>query len=239
MDEDAPMSIIVATMAPLFVAGAIVVVSAHFKLFPLFALILAGVVLVLGIVLAIRWMFRHFGKRRNYELGYLGEREVAENLEPLLAEGYAIFHDMPCEGVRKDFNIDHVVVGPTGLFAIETKTRRKGRGREGFKEHEVVYDGRKLIWPWAEEDFALVQAQNAAEWLTKWVHKMTGKAIVAKPVLALPGWYVTTKAMGPVSVQNARNLPSNIRGKGKPVLTNDDIDLIRRQLDNLCRDVED
>lgn len=239
MDENGPFPILLLALLPLPVAGGAVELLVKATSNSILALLGAGLVLILGIVLTARRVFRHFHERRNYLLGYLGEREVGESLEPLLSEGYAIFHDMPCEGARKDFNIDHVVVGPTGLFAIETKTRRKGRAREGYREHEVIYDGKRLVWPWAEEDFALVQAQNAAEWLTQWVHKMTGKSIVAKPVLALPGWYVTTKALGPVSVQNAKNLPSCIRGKGKPVLSADDIKLIRLQLDNRCRDVED
>lgn len=239
MDEDVYLPLVSITLAPVVLAGVAISILAKLKMPLVWVLVAAGLILLFGIAVNAGWISRHFRERRNYLLGYLGEREVAENLEPLLAEGYAIFHDMPCEGAKKDFNIDHVVVGPTGLFAIETKTRRKGRAREGYKEYEVVYDGRRLIWPWAEEDFALVQAQNAAEWLTQWVHKMTGKSIVAKPVLALPGWFVTTKALGPVSVQNAKNLPSCIRGKGKPVLSADDIKLIRLQLDNRCRDVED
>lgn len=107
----------------------------------LFALVLAAVILLLGMAGTCIWTLRHFKKRRNYLLGYLGERAVAEELEPLTREGYHVFHDVPVEKVEGSFNLDHVVVGPTGLFAIETKTRRKGRAREGVADHKVFYDG--------------------------------------------------------------------------------------------------
>ena len=42
-------------------------------------------------------------------------------LEDLRAQGYAVFHDIPGDG----FNVDHALIGPAGIFAIETKTRAK------------------------------------------------------------------------------------------------------------------
>jgi len=41
------------------------------------------------------------------------------------------------------------------------------------EDHKVFYDGRQLIWPRAEDTYGLKQAQNEAEWLTKWVKQMT------------------------------------------------------------------
>jgi len=240
MDEDMPMGILTVAVLPLVGVWIVLLVVGKFgNAASWAALILAAVVLVAGMVGIGVWIYRHFQQRRNYLLGYLGERAVAEALDPLTREGYHIFHDVPVEKVEGSFNLDHVVVGPAGLFAIETKTRRKGRAREGFEDHKVFYDGRQLIWPWAEDVFGLKQAQNEADWLSKWVNQMTGLSIAAKPILALPGWWVETRSLGPVSVQNQKNLPSNIRGKGVRVLDDAQIDLIARQLDVRCRDVRD
>lgn len=239
-DEDLLQSMVFIGGVPLVVGWLILVLSA--KLGTSYALprgILFAIVLIAGMAAIAWWGYRHFHQRRNYLLGYLGERAVAEELEPLQREGYHVFHDLPVGKVDGSFNLDHIVVGPTGLFAIETKTRRKGRAREGFEDHKVFYDGRQLIWPWAEDIHGLKQAQNEADWLTKWVKQMTGIEIAAKPILALPGWWVETRALGPVSVQNPKNLPSNIRGKGTRILDATQIDLIARQLDVRCRDVED
>jgi len=54
-------------------------------------------------------------------LGYEGEMAVGQELNQLMSEGYRIYHDFPADG----FNVDHVVIGPTGVFAVETKARRK------------------------------------------------------------------------------------------------------------------
>ena len=240
MDEDMPMQLLLFSFCPLLAGWlALLVVGKFGTAASLVALVLAAVILLLGMAGTCIWTLRHFKTRRNYLLGYLGERAVAEELEPLTRDGYQVFHDVPVEKVEGSFNLDHVVVGPTGLFAIETKTRRKGRAREGFDDHKVFYDGRQLIWPWAEDTYGLKQAQNEADWLTKWLNQLTGLSIVAKPILALPGWWVETRALGPVSVQNAKNLPSNIRGKGTRVLDDTQINLIARQLDARCRDVKD
>ncbi|HWM25732.1 MAG TPA: nuclease-related domain-containing protein [Chthoniobacterales bacterium] len=54
---------------------------------------------------------------RRLSRGERGERRVAEILDDLRGSGYRAFHDLVGDG----FNIDHVVVGPAGVFAIETK----------------------------------------------------------------------------------------------------------------------
>ncbi len=240
IDEDMPLQMIMVSCLPFILLGIVLLPVGKFgNAISMAALVVAALILLLGMAGICIWTIRHIKIRRNYLLGYLGERAVAEELEPLSREGYHVFHDVPVENAKGSFNLDHVVVGPTGLFAIETKTRRKGRARKGFDDHRVFYDGRQLIWPWAEDIHGLKQAQNEAEWLTKWVKQMTGMQISAKPILALPGWWVVTRVLGPVSVQNPKNLPSNIRGKGIRVLDNAQIDLIARQLDGRCRDVKD
>lgn len=240
MDESFFFILPMLGVAPLILAGSIVVSATGFlKAFALPALILGALILISGLFAIAWWTYRHFKQRRNYLLGYLGERAVAEELERLLREGYHVFHDVPAEKGRNGFNLDHVVVGPTGLFAIETKTRRKGRSRPGVAAHKVFYDGRRLSWPWTEDKLGLQQVVNEAEWLSKWITKMTGLNIEARPILTFPGWYVETRAQGPVSVQNPKNVPSSILGNGVRVLEDREIDLIARQLDQRCRDVED
>jgi hypothetical protein len=202
-------------------------------------LAIVGAVFLVGSIISGRWLWGRFVIYRNYKLGYLGERTVAEALMPLVRQGYHIFHDLPASAGERKFNIDHVVVGPTGVFAIETKTRRKGRARPGHKDHEVTFDGQQLIWPWAEDRHGLEQAENEARWLSDWLNKLTGFGVTVRPILALPGWYVKAIARGTVNVVNAKGLCSAVKGRGQVVLTDEQIDIITRQLDERCRDVED
>ena len=41
------------------------------------------------------------------------------------------------------FNIDHVIIGPAGVYAVETKARRKPETGKGRSDARVVYDGTK------------------------------------------------------------------------------------------------
>ena len=197
--------------------------------------------LFLACTAGLCWVvIRHFRIRRNHLLGYLGERAVGEHLETLEQAGFRVFHDVPAENKGRKFNVDHVVVGPTGLFCIETKTRRKGRARPGREDHIVVFDGRQLVWPWGENRKGLDQASNEAEWLSKWLREMTGLDVKAEPILALPGWYVKSEVKSAFKIFNEKNVPRHIRdwAKGRE-LTPEQTDLIARQLEARCRDVED
>jgi hypothetical protein len=238
-DEFAGKILLIAVAPPIVASMATATLTRLSPKTPLLSLLAGAAVLAAGIALAAWLILRLMGRRRDDLLGYLGERAVAEELQPLGAEGYRVFHDLPVKEGDRTFNIDHVVVGPTGLFAVETKARRKGRAREGFKDHEVVYDGKQLIWPWAEDRYGLVQADAEARWLTNWIHKATGLSVTARAILALPGWFVVNRVYGPILVVNHKGLPSFIHGRGERILSEEQIDLIARQLDQRCRDVED
>jgi len=229
-----------AALAPLLVATSLLQgLTLLPRSFQPAALIAVASILLVGIVVSGAILYRRLQRWRADYLGYLGERMVGEHLEPLLAQGFRVFHDVPADGAKSDFNLDHVAVGPTGVALIETKTRRKGRARQGFKDHVVVYDGTQLIWPWGEDDHGLKQALAESDWLQRWIHQRTGLQLAVKPILTLPGWRVEQKTRGPVTVVNSKSLPSAVRGNGPITLSPEQIDLIARQLDALCRDARD
>jgi len=70
-------------------------------------------------VIVTAWKLRpKLARIKNIKQGRDGEKAVGQYLENLRQEGAKVFHD-----IRGDnFNVDHVVIGPTGLFVIETKT---------------------------------------------------------------------------------------------------------------------
>jgi hypothetical protein len=238
--EDMFFYLSIAAFGPLFLGWGILVLAGHLPR----TLVLPGAafaLLVFGgtLIVAGTGVFQFLHRRRNDFLGYLGERLVAEHLESLASQGYRVFHDVPAEGRRAKFNLDHVTVGPTGIAVIETKTRRKKKGREGFEEHVVTCDKNRLIWPWGEEDLCVKQVQAEADWLRGWIHKQTGIRLSPKSIVVIPGWYVVERAIGNVRVANQKWLPSIIAQWRPQPLTPEQIDLICRQLDDRCRDVED
>jgi Nuclease-related domain len=193
-DENLLFYAITGALLPLGLAWLVLVVAVHLpKSLMVILAALALIVLVASAAFAVLALLRFLNRRRDDLLGYLGERAVAEHLEALRESGFRIFHDVPCEGRKANFNIDHVVVGSTGVAAIEVETRRKKKGRPGFEEHVVTYDGQRLIWPWGEDRCGIDQLQSEADWLRKFIYDRTGLRVDPKPILALPGWWVTER----------------------------------------------
>src|SRR5688500_2183317 len=69
------------------------------------------------------------------KLGLDAEEAMGQELNQLMPLGFRVFHDIPC----LNFNVDHVVVGTSGLFVVETKGRSKPA-----EESAVVFDGQRL-----------------------------------------------------------------------------------------------
>jgi hypothetical protein len=206
--------------------------------FPTLVLTIFSGAFILLLFFSIRSLQSRIRRSGDDYLGFIGERYVAEWLDPLKAAGWFIFHDLPCEGANKKFNVDHVAVGPRGIWVVETKTHRKGRAKPGRRAHEVEFDGRQVIWPWFEESESLQQAANIANFLRDWLKTMTGKTYSVSAVLAVPGYLVTERKLGPVRLANPKSLPDVLTSSRNPVLPPVDIDLVRRQLEAKCRDVE-
>jgi hypothetical protein len=193
---------------------------------------------VLAFVIAMRWLLARLKQRSEHYLGLFGERVVADFLEPLKVSGWRIFHDMPGETGRERFNIDHVVIGPGGVFAIETRTRPKAGAREGRDDFKVFFDGEQLDWPWGEDRYGIDLATGNAKWLKNWLVKTTGVLTDVIPVLALPGWSVEAPAHAALRVVNPSWLPDIIDANVPPVLSAKQIEACARQVEQRCRDVE-
>jgi len=119
-------------------------------------------------------------------LGVAGEIAVGQYLDRLHADGYQVFHDV----LGKEFNLDHVLIGPAGVFTIETKTWNKP-----FPEARISFNGEKLLVAGKAPDRdPVVQAQAQARWLRMQLRESTGKDFEVWPVIVFPGWFVETRA---------------------------------------------
>jgi hypothetical protein len=177
-------------------------------------------------------LWRRWTHRARLRLALDGEMATGEELNQLMLRGCRVFHDFPADR----FNIDHVVVGPAGVFAVETKARAKGL-RGGTQIATVTYDGRVLHFPGWQERESLEQARRQAKWLQEWLTSALGESLTVKPVLALPGWFVDRKGSGDVLVSNPKNATILAQPRGEPVLTVQMIQRIAHQLEQRCRDV--
>ena len=68
---------------------------------------------------------------RTYKSGLNGERKVVKNISDKLSHDYSIFNDVLLKDGKRSGNVDHIIVGPTGIFVMETKNN----------EGTVTFDG--------------------------------------------------------------------------------------------------
>ena len=92
-----------------------------------------------------------------------GEWATAQLLEPILAGGGRVLHDIQAPG----FNIDHVVIAPGGVFAIETKHRLKPTTGNGMNDAKVRFEGTALRFPDWTDTRTAIQAAAQARWLSE------------------------------------------------------------------------
>lgn len=166
-------------------------------------------------------------------LGLDCELAVGQELNQLMLDGCSVYHDFPAE----NFNIDHVVVGPGGVYAVETKGRGKPDKKMGGKESMVTYNGQTLNFPGWTETEPIEQSRRQAEWLSKWLTSAVGENISVQPVLSFPGWFVKQEKKDDLIFLYGKPtfLAKPFNNKALPVPI---IQRIAHQLEQRCRDVE-
>ena len=174
-------------------------------------------------------------RARNLSLGLEAETAIGQELNLLMKDGFTVFHDVPGD---KAFNIDHVVVGRQGVFAVETKGRGKPKRVTSGEGHRVEYRDGKLFFPGWVETAPLDQARRNADWLRKWLTAAVGAPVDAKPVLMIPGWYIEIKSKPTVAVMNGTNCRKYFLNVENADLSEQLVRQIEHQLDTRCRDVE-
>lgn len=159
-----------------------------------------------------------------------GEKAVGQYLEHLRELGYKVFHDIPGDG----FNLDHVIIGKSGVYVIETKTYSKpDKGQT-----RIIYTGDTLIYQnGIKDDKPLVQVKAAANWLKQVIQESTGKNFDVKKVVLFPGWFIepTVEArQSDVWVLNPKALPAFI-SNSRERLSEGDLNLVASHLSRFVR----
>ena len=120
---------------------------------------------------------------RALKLGIEGEKAVGQFLERLRENGYQVFHDL----IGTGFNVDHALIGPAGVFTVETKTWSKpARG-----DAKIRFDGEQLTTAGrAPERNPVIQARAQSAWLKGLLSESTGRTFEVFPVVVFPGWFI-------------------------------------------------
>ena len=163
-------------------------------------------------------LVRLLPRARALVCGQRGEMVVAEQLEELRDLGFRCFHDL----VQDGFNVDHVVVGPAGVFVVETKYR-SGRGSIEFRNGQGIFIAGRP----AEGD-ALSQARGGAAAVNKLLREDAGLDVFVKSLVVFVGdWKIknawqTTDAR----VLSVQQLPTYFQRQDQPELKRSEIALI-------------
>ena len=159
----------------------------HFGILPINPNALT-VVAIWALAFSVVQFFRVRKQIRSFNRGIEAEKAVGQFLEQFRKEGYAILHDVPGESGGKKFNVDHVLIGPKGIFTVETK----GRTKPQKGQCKVVYDGQQVtINGQAPDRDPIVQAKAQAAWLEDLLKSCTAlKSVPITPLVVFPGWYV-------------------------------------------------
>jgi hypothetical protein len=156
--------------------------------------------LVLGGLAAVAagWglWFRPSPEAIAWRQGAAGERRTARLLDPLERQGWVVLHDLAVPSSRA--NIDHLVIGPGGVFVVDSK---QYRGRLQLDPSGRLWHGR---YPLAATLQAVsFEADQAALVLTD-------PDVVVVPIVAVHGAEVPWDkvVIQGVPVVPARRLPS-------------------------------
>jgi hypothetical protein len=110
------------------------------------SLLAARLGLVLGglAAMAASWglRFRPSPDASAWRRGAAGERRTARLLDPLARHGWAVLHDLAIPGSQA--NLDHLVIGPGGVFVIDSK---QYRGRLQLDPTGRLWHGRYPLAP--------------------------------------------------------------------------------------------
>ena len=166
------------------------------------------VIVTCSVALIGRRMHLILRQIRSTRQGLDGELATAEELNALLLEDCRVFHDVPTDYG----NIDHVVIGPSGAYAVETKYVGKPVNGDGKAKALVDYHRNVVRLPDRTWPLPVDQAESGARWLSSQLEQTVGHRVRVEPMIALPGWFIERVGGRGICVFNPRNCRTILRG---------------------------
>ncbi len=151
---------------------------------------------------------------------------VGHQLQQISTGANRIFHDVKTSaGV-----IDHVIVGQTGVYAVNVVARRGSRnGSAVLKNNHVSFSNNGQHVP-------VVEITASTSRLEKEVSRLLGHKVRVRSVIAVPGWNIGEQASEEHLLVNERTIPM-LRGwrDQSDYLMNDDVETLQKELTARCR----
>jgi hypothetical protein len=151
---------------------------------------------------------------------------VGHQLQQIATGANRVFHDVTTSaGV-----VDHVMVGQSGIYAINVVARRGGKnGKTILKDNRLSFSNR-------DEAIAVVDIAASAARFEKEVSRLLGHKVRVRSVIAVPGWDIGDQSSDHHLLVNERTI-AMLRGwkDQSDYLMNEDVDALQRDLSVRCR----
>jgi hypothetical protein len=159
--------------------------------------------LLLMLFIGLR-LARIIGSRNMMRLAYESRLATRRVLDPLLKEKYRVFHDV----VSDQFSVDHLVVGPKGVFAIQTHAKSVSANKQSPDDRIVTYNGRELFFPKGSDHGIVENARINAEKLSQWLSGQAEAPVAVRAIISLPGWTVRRTSSEGMPIINPKQFAS-------------------------------
>lgn len=161
---------------------------------------------VIGIVLSVQYASR-------FLQGLEGEKYVYDELLPLVRDGWHIINSFPGD----NFDIDFVLVGPGGIFAVEVKNPSKYGADDTISFHNGKLWLRSPIGgyskPFTRKD-PIKQVRRASQWLKRYLSETTGWDVEhVRSLILFPGFMVNEHIEPDLLVLNPKRFVSEYAPK--------------------------
>lgn len=175
------------------------------------------------------FMRTHYRRSSDILFGIRGERAVAESLLQLTSHGYRVLHDIKLGAKQDSPNIDHVLVGPEGVFVIETKMLRKRideRQEIGVSGDDILVNGHKL------PRSPIAQVRGSLRYITEELGPLA-RSCPIRGVVVFPGWWTTGGFDGEVWVLNEKAIVTKLKRSSSSAVSDQQRDQIYHLLSKL------
>ena len=164
--------------------------------------------LAVAALMAWRLRFRPSEQARAWQHGAHGEQQTARLLDRLTRDGFQVLHDLAMPG--SPANIDHLVLGPSGVFVIDSK--------QGTGSVHQSSDG--LVW---HHHYRLDRTLAAIRWQAEALGRLLGVPVA--PLVCVHGAHVQS---GGLRAQGVAIVPATLLRPAlgyEQVLSDTDVEL--------------
>ena len=161
-------------------------------------------------------VFRLRSQLQSFATRHRKDREVGHILDRVRAKGFITYDRLP----ETEFQVDHIVVGPSGIYVIETKERTVF----GSRTIDYVNDNQLILGGKITDSQPLKKTRGAADAIRRQLQEHLHQQFAVKPLVVFSGeWRVNRYANDvDVAVVTANQLESYL-DREQPELTSKEI----------------